>query len=74
MFVCLRVCTVTDFSAAENDSGVKHRMLVRVLSGVSFSHFGEVWHRDVSPRSLNGGFLGLRREKIANKSRIAEKL
>jgi len=33
-------CTVTDFSAAEKDSGVKLRMLLRLLSGMSFSHFG----------------------------------
>jgi len=34
---------VTDFSAAEKDSGVKLCMLVRLLSGMSFSHFGELW-------------------------------
>jgi len=39
------VCTVTDFSAAEKDSGVKLRLLVRILSGMSFSHFGELWPR-----------------------------
>jgi len=38
----LFVCTVMDFSAAEKDSGVKLRMLVRLLSGMSFSYFGEV--------------------------------
>jgi len=27
LFACLHVCTVTDFSAAENDSGVKLRTL-----------------------------------------------
>jgi len=44
LFVCLFVCTVTDFSAAEKDIGVKHRMLVRLLrSGISFPHFGELW-------------------------------
>jgi len=37
------VCTVTDFSAAEKDSGVKLCMLVRLLSAMSFSHFGELW-------------------------------
>jgi len=37
------VCTVTDFSAAEKDSGVKLRMIVRLLSGQVFSHFGELW-------------------------------
>jgi len=37
------VCTVTDLSAAEKDSGVKRRMLVRPLPGQVFSHFGELW-------------------------------
>jgi len=36
------VCAVMDFSAAEKDSGVKLCMLVRLLSGMSFSYFGEV--------------------------------
>jgi len=39
------VFTVTDFSAAEKDIGVKLRTLVRLLSGMGFSHFGEVWPR-----------------------------
>ena len=34
---------VTDFSAAEKDSSVKLCMLVRLLSGQVFSHFGELW-------------------------------
>ena len=34
---------VTDFSASEKDSGVKLRVLVRLLSAMSFSHFGELW-------------------------------
>jgi len=63
LFVCLHVCTVTDFSAAEKDSGVKLRMLVRLLSGMSFSDFGEIWPRGGSSRSLNGRFLGLRLAK-----------
>jgi len=33
---------VTDFSAAEKDSSVKVRTLVQLLSGMSFSHFGEL--------------------------------
>jgi len=33
----LFVFTVTDFSAADRDSGVKVHMLVRLLSGMSFS-------------------------------------
>jgi len=37
------VCTVTDFSAAEKDSSVKLGMLVRLLFGHVFSHFGELW-------------------------------
>jgi len=43
--LCVRsfVCTVTDFSAAENDSGAKLCMLVRLLSGMSFCHYGELW-------------------------------
>ena len=45
------VCTVTDFSAAEKGSGVKLRMLVRLLSGMSFSHFDELW----LARSHGGG-------------------
>ena len=43
LFVCLFVCTVTDFSAAEKDMGVKFCMHVRLLSTVSFSHFCELW-------------------------------
>jgi len=46
------VCTVTDFSATENDSGVKFRVLARLLSGLSFSHFGDLWPRGGSPKSL----------------------
>jgi len=53
-----------DFSAAQKDSGVKLRMLVRLLSGRSFSHFGELWPRPRggSPRSLYTNRTG---EKIA---------
>jgi len=40
----LFVCTVTDFSAAEKDSGVKFCMHVRLLSAMSFSHFGHFCH------------------------------
>jgi len=43
--VCLFVCMVTDFSAAEEDSGVKLCKLVQLLSEMSFSDFGEVWPR-----------------------------
>jgi len=39
---CMFVCMVTDFSAAETSSGVKFCKHVRLLSGMSFSHFGEL--------------------------------
>jgi len=45
--------TVTYFSEVEKDSGVKLCMLVRLLSEMSFSHFGELWPRGSSSRSLN---------------------
>jgi len=32
-----------DFSAAEKYSGMKLCVLVQVLSGMSFSHFSELW-------------------------------
>jgi len=37
---------VTDFLAAEKDGGANLRMLVRLLSGMSFSYFGELTTRD----------------------------
>jgi len=43
---------VTDFSVAEKDSRVKLCMLVWLLSGMSFSHFGELWPRAAPPGSL----------------------
>jgi len=39
----LFVCTVTDFSAAEKDRGLKFCTLVGLLSGQVFSHIGELW-------------------------------
>ena len=45
------VCTVTDFSSAENDRGVKFRTRVRLLSGQVFCHYGELW----LARSHGGG-------------------
>ena len=36
-------CTVTDFSAAEKDRGVKFCTRAGLLSGQVFSHFGEFW-------------------------------
>jgi len=43
LFVCLYGYGLTDFSAAVKDSGVKLCTLVRLLFGMSFSHFGEHW-------------------------------
>ena len=40
---CLFFCMVMDFSVAEKDSGVKLCMLVRLVYGQVFSHFGELW-------------------------------
>jgi len=34
---------VMDFSVAEKDSGVKLCMLVQLVSGQVFSHFGKIW-------------------------------
>ena len=42
VFVSYFVCTVTDFSVAEKDSGVRRCTLVRLLSVMSFSYFGEL--------------------------------
>jgi len=44
-----------DFSATEKDSGVKLGMLVRLLSGQVFSHFGELW----LAWSYGGGITGV---------------
>jgi len=43
LFVCFFLHTVTDFSAADKDRSVKFCVHVRLLSGMSFSHFGELW-------------------------------
>jgi len=51
VYFCAFLCTVTDFSAAEKDSGMKLRMLVPLLSGMSFSHFGELWPREAPPEA-----------------------
>ena len=48
---------VTNFSAAEKDSGMKLRLLVRLLSGMSFSHFGEVRPRGGSHRRPTSGMI-----------------
>jgi len=40
-----------DFSAAEKDSGVKLRLFVQLLSGMSFSHFDELWPRGGFPEA-----------------------
>jgi len=42
IYVCF-FCTVTYFSAAEKDRGVKFCMHVRVLSGQVFNHFDDLW-------------------------------
>jgi len=39
---CLFLCTVTDFSTAEKDRGMKFCMRIGLLSGQVFSPFGEV--------------------------------
>ena len=44
--LCLSFCmyaTITDFSAVEKDNGAKFCTLVRLLSGISFSDFSELW-------------------------------
>jgi len=46
---------VTDFSAAEKDSGVKFCMCVRLLSGQVFSHFGELWLVGTHGRGITSG-------------------
>jgi len=43
VFVCLFVCTVTDFSAVEKVRGMKFCMHVGLLSRQVFSPFGEDW-------------------------------
>jgi len=40
---CMFVCTVTDFSVAEKDRGVKFCVRVRLLSRLILSHFGDLW-------------------------------
>jgi len=45
-------CTVTDFSAAERDRGVKFCMRVGLLSGQVFSPFGELWLAGVTGAAL----------------------
>ena len=57
MFFCL-----FDFSAAEKDSSVKLCMLVRLLSGMSFSHFGELWLEGVTAVALLPGCTHRRTE------------
>jgi len=51
VFICLFLCMVMDFSEQEKDNGMKLCMLLRLLSGMSFSHFGELWPRGGFPRS-----------------------
>jgi len=57
-FVCFFVffvCTVTDFSGAEKDSGMKFCAHVRLLSVMSFSHFGELWLARSHGSSITSG-------------------
>jgi len=48
-----------DFSAAEKDSGVKLWTLSRLLSGMSLSHFGELWPMDGSPEAYEAPYGGM---------------
>jgi len=43
LFFFVFLYTITDFSAAEKDRGVKFCMRVALLSGQGFSPFGELW-------------------------------
>jgi len=52
LFTFVFVLMVMDLLSAEKDSDMKLRVLVRLQSGMSFSHFGELWPRGDSPRSL----------------------
>jgi len=62
-------CTVTDFSASEKDSGMLLCMLVRLLSGMSFSHFGG--SHGVTVAALMGDFCGLcALERLAGQSEL----
>jgi len=53
VFVCCSVCTVTDFAAAEKDSGVKLCVVVWLLSAMSFSHFGGQRSRSPGKNALS---------------------
>ena len=66
----LFLCTVTDFSVAEKDNGVKFCLLVRLLSGTSFSHFRELW----LTWSHGGGITsGMSYTEIASANHLAKK-
>ena len=52
-FFC--VCTVTDFYAENNPSGVKFCMAVHRRPGQGNSHFGEL----CSPEAQNGMYVGV---------------
>jgi len=58
--VCLFVCTVTDFSAADKASSVKFCMMVHRRPGRGISHVGEL----CSPRSRQNGQNGDHREVL----------
>ena len=53
-WVCLFVCLYGHgFLSSEKDSGMKLCMFVQLLSGMSFSHFGELWPRGGFPRIVS---------------------
>ena len=54
------VYTVTDFSAAEKDRGVKFCTSVRLLAGISFSHFGELWLAESHGGGISFGMYAVR--------------
>jgi len=54
MFFCffLFLCMVTDFSAAEKNSSVKLCVLLQLLSGMSFYHFGGQRSRSTGTKNV----------------------
>jgi len=51
LLLCLCLYGYGFLSGGKKDSGVKLRMLLRLLSGMSFSHFGKLWPRSGSPEA-----------------------
>jgi len=62
VYFCACVCAVMDFSAAEKE--VKYCVLLRLLSGMSFCHFGELWPRETYIQIAPGKKI-LRRGSVA---------